>query len=95
MAIVSLLKLPFLLPQSLDIEATDGVHFVSANRNANINDTDSSFAIVMVFALLSCSRFPFRQDTNFLLFAIIRHPVCMFLPRKGNYSLDSQQLVIS
>ena len=47
MAIVSLLKLPFLLPQSLDIEATDGVHFVSANRNANINDTDSSFGIVI------------------------------------------------
>ena len=64
MAIVSLLKLPFLLPQSLDIEATDGVHFVSANRNANINDTDSSFGIVISprFSFQTRYKFPFICD---------------------------------
>ena len=41
-----------------------------------------------VSVLLFPRDFLFRQDTNFLLFAIIRHPVCMFLPWKGNYSLD-------
>ena len=36
-----------------------------------------------VSVLLFPRDFLFRQDTNFLLFAIIRHPVCMFFALEG------------